>query len=85
MIELTIDEKINPCLERVRLYKQKNKDMIKEKNKAYKERNKDRIKADLAKLYTCICGCRINYNHRKQHECSNKHTERMGLNTTYLA
>jgi hypothetical protein len=84
MIELTISEKTNPYLERVRQYKHKNKDKIKEQNKAYKERNRDKIRDDLAKKYDCICGCLINYNHRKIHEQSKKHAEIMGLNTTYL-
>ena len=39
MIELTIQEKVNPYLERVRQYKHKNKDKIKQMNKPYKERN----------------------------------------------
>jgi hypothetical protein len=73
-------------IEKIKKYREQNKEKIALKTKQYTEKNKNRIsenkkqyyqrnKAQMQVVYTCSCGHEVRKCNKKRHERTNKHIE----------
>ena len=60
---------------RSKIWREKNKDIIKEKQKL----NKEKVKAKQSQIITCECGCDIQRGQKARHRKSNRHDKLMLL------
>jgi len=56
-------------------YREKNKDLIKEKKKVYHEKKKDFINEKAKQKYTCPCGSCLRISDKVRHERTKKHQD----------
>lgn len=66
-------------LEKKRMYGKLNKNIINEKSKIYYQLNKEKILKNHSEKYICLCGLEITKGHKKRHEQTKYHLEKINL------